>query len=119
MFYVVVLENDNFFEWVIIYFGCLMINFDGGVLCIKMNFSLCFFQEQFWVKFEMWIFYYYIVFDGIVCYWFNLSKLEDVMLYIEVIFLILEEDELVYDLREIVNFEVMRLYWGGFVIDKK
>ncbi|EWY94489.1 hypothetical protein FOYG_07195 [Fusarium oxysporum NRRL 32931] len=115
----VFLENENPFVWVITYFGRPMTNLDGGLLRIKMNFSVRFPEEQPRVKFETKIFHHHIAADGTACYTPNPMKREDVRSHIDAIFAILEDDEPAYDPRKIVNPEATKMYWGGSPDDKK
>ncbi|KAG6041577.1 hypothetical protein E4U41_003473 [Claviceps citrina] len=115
----VTLEDGNPFVWVITYFGRPMTNLDGGLFCIRMNFSPRFPDEQPRVRFETKIFHHHVAPDGTACYVPNPLKREDVKSHIEAIISILEEDEPSYDPREIINPEATKLFWGNGRDDKK
>ena len=113
------LVDDNPFEWAITYFGRPMTNLDGGMLRIKMLFSIRFPTEQPRVTFVTKLFHHHVAPDGTVCYRPKMTKSEDVSSHIDAIFKILEEDDPAYDPREIVYPEATRLYWGNSPADKK
>ncbi|KAI1118777.1 ubiquitin-conjugating enzyme/RWD-like protein [Nemania sp. NC0429] len=107
------LENGNPFSWVLTYFGRPMTNFDGGMFRIKLNFSPRFPEEQPRVRFLTPVFHHRVTPDGILCYYPNPNRFDDVRQHIEAIFNALEEEHPPYDPRTQVHLEAHQLYWGS------
>lgn len=107
------LEDGNPFVWVLTYFGKPMTNLDGGLFRIKLSFSPRFPEEQPRIKFETRLFHHRIAADGTPCYFFPLSRREDVKSHIEAVMEALEEEQPPYDPRTLINPEAFKLYWGS------
>ncbi|KAI1189371.1 ubiquitin-conjugating enzyme/RWD-like protein [Nemania serpens] len=107
------LENGNSFSWILTYFGRPMTNFDGGMFRIKLSFSPRFPVEQPRVNFLTPVFHHRVTPDGILCYYSNPNRSDDVRQHIEAIFNALEEENPPYDPRTQVHLEAHQLYWGG------
>lgn len=105
------LVDKNPFVWLLTYFGRPMTNLDGGMFKIKITFSPRFPEDQPRVIFETKMFHHRISKDGVVCYF--PKRADDIKYHIEAIVEAIEDTDVPYDPRTLVNPEASKLYWGS------
>ena len=111
------LVEKNPFVWRITLFGKPMTNLDGGVFNIKAVFNANFPQTQPRVTVETPLFHHRVSpANGTLCYFpSNPNEPES---HIEAIIAAIEDEDIPYDPRTLVNPEASRLRWGS-TEDKK
>lgn len=103
--------DKNPFHWQLTYFGRPMTHLDGGMFKITVTFSPRFPEEQPRVVFETKMFHHRISKGGILCY--IPKRPDDIKHHIQAIIEAIEEIDIPYDPRMMVNPEASKLYWGS------
>lgn len=105
------LVDKNPFVWQLTYFGRPMTNLDGGMFRIIITFSPRFPEDQPRVMFETKMFHHRISKAGVVCYF--PKRADDIKYHIEAIVEAIEDTDVPYDPRTLVNPEASKFYWGS------